>query len=405
MAHVQFGSPISSSSSLLYCLCLNEGNSNNICDVFFSAQINTCLKTNSDIGLPFFQGYTGSAGNPSRRIQSEHQAIIPSYQLSCCGNITAWGLDVNPADSSANFDIDFQVWRPSPTVNETGCYSLVGNYIVRSFIINGTPQANHVARVTPSPQDQLQFQPGDVLGFYVESHGTSSDFDNGVVMLNNGSHTNELVHFASIDVTSQPPQSGSCPYPVGSNGILNSTTRAAPVISISTTMYDCSILSTSTRSRSGSPIQPTPPAQPPSPSQPSDSSSTSETSCPDAAQSSAQSCISPILVVEIAVPLVLMFGVVILVGIIVIIVLYVKIRKLRNTTNPSLGSVKHIETYWPNNERRFTQSEEHYDSIDSTHLILAKHNVAYAISSRSGTMEKQSDVINNPVNHRRMVVQ
>jgi hypothetical protein len=357
------------------------------------------LKTNSDSGLPFFQGYTGSAGSPSRRIQSEHQAIIPSYQLNCCGNITAWGLDVNPADSSADFDIDFQVWRPSPTVNETGCYSLVGNYIVRSLIINGTPAANHVARVTPSPQDQLQFQPGDVLGFYVESHGTSSDFDNGVVMLNNGSHIDELVHFASIDITSQSSQSGSCPYPVGSNGVLNSTTRAAPVISISTTMYDCSILSTSTRSQPGSPTQPTPPAQPPLPS---DSSSTSEQ---DSAQSSAQSCISPTLVVEIAVPLVLMFGVVILVGIIVIIVLYVKIKKLRNTTNPSLESIKNIETYWPNNERRFTQSEEHYDSIDATHLILARHNVAYAISSRSGTMEKQSDAINSPVNHRRMVIQ
>ncbi len=295
---------------------------------------------------------------------------------------------MNPADSDADFDIDFQVWRPSPTVNETGCYSLVGNYIVRSLVINGTPEANHVARVTPSPQYQLQFQPGDVLGFYVESHGTSSDFDNGVVMLNNGSHTNELVYFASIDITSQSPQSGSCPYPVGSNGVLNSTTRAAPVISISTTMYDCSILSTNTRSQPGSPTRPTPPTQ-----------------SPDSAQSSAQSCISPTLVVEIAVPLVLMFGVVILVGIIVIIVLYVKIRKLRNTTNPSLGSIKNIETYWPNNERRFTQSEEHYDSIDATHLILARHNVAYAISSRSGTMEKQSDVINSPVNHRRMVVQ
>ena len=315
---------------------------------------------------------------------------------------------MNPADSSANFDIDFQVWRPSPTVNETGCYSLVGNYIVRSIAITGTPEINHVARVTPPPQDQLQFQPGDVLGFYVESHGTSSDFDNGVVLLNNGSHTNELVYFASIGTTAQNSQSGSCPYPAGSSRVLNSTTHAAPVISISTTMYDCSILSTSTRSssQSGSPTRPTPPAQPsPPPSQPSDSDFTSEPSSPNANQLSAQSCISPTLVVEIAVPLVLMFGVVILVGIIIIIVLYLKIRKLRNTTNPSLGSVKHIEMYWRNNERRFTQSEEHYDSIDSTHLILAKHNVAYAISSRSGTMEKQSEVVNNPVNHRRMVIQ
>ena len=345
---------------------------------------------------------------------------------------------MNPADSSATFDIDFQVWRPSPTVNETGCYSLVGNYIVTSISITDTPEINHVAKVTPSPQDQLQFQPGDVLGFYVESHGTSSDFDNGVVLLNNGSHTNELVYFASVDIAAQTSQSGSCPYPVGTSGVLNSTTRAAPVISISTTMYDCSILSTSTRSSSsqpGSPTRPTPPAQPSPPSQPSDSDSTSDSSMSSESNSpnaNAQACISPTLVVEIAVPLVLLFGVAILVGIIIIIVLYLKIRKLRNTTNPTSDSVKHTEKYWPNNnerrftqsgehydtvdsthlilakhnnERRFTQSGEHYDSIDSSHLILAKHNIAYAISSRSGTMEKQTDIMNNPVNHRRMVVQ
>ena len=316
---------------------------------------------------------------------------------------------MNPVDSSATFDLDFQVWRPSPTVNETGCYSLVGNYIVTSTSIPVSPEIDHVARVTPSPQDQLQFRPGDVLGFYVESHGTSSDFDNGVVLLNNGSHANELVYFASIDITAQTSQSGSCPYPVGTAGVLNSTTRAAPVISISLTTYDCSILSTSTSTQPGSPTRPTPPVQP---GLPSDSGSTSDSGppsdpsppmAPNQAQANAQSCLSPTLVVEIAVPLVALFGVIILLGIITIIVLYLKIRKLRKTTVPTPNTVKTVENYWSINERRFTLSEDHYDSIDSANLIRAKRNVAYAVST--GTMEKQRDVMNNPVNHRRMIVQ
>ena len=111
--------------------------------------------------------------------------------------------------------------------------------MVRSISIPTSPVNEHVVRVTPLPQDQLQFQPGDVLGFYVESHGLSNE-DNGVVLLNNGSHSSELVWFASIDIVAQPPQSGSCPYPVGINGVLRSSTHAAPVISISMTVYSCS---------------------------------------------------------------------------------------------------------------------------------------------------------------------
>ena len=62
--------------------------------------------------------------------------------------------------------------------------------MVRSISIPTSPVNEHVVRVTPLPQDQLQFQPGDVLGFYVESHGLSNE-DNGMVLLNNGSHASE----------------------------------------------------------------------------------------------------------------------------------------------------------------------------------------------------------------------
>ena len=156
-------------------------------------------------------------------------------------------MDLNPYHSP-RFNFDFQVWRPSPTVNETGCYGLVGNYTNISISIPDISVSNHVARVTPLPQDQLQFQPGDVLGFYVESHGEGTHHDNGVVLLNNGSHTSELVWFASIDITSQTSQSGSCPYPVGTTGVLNSSTHAAPVISVSVMTASCPLTSSSSLS-------------------------------------------------------------------------------------------------------------------------------------------------------------
>ena len=130
------------------------------------------------------------------------------------------------------------MWRPSPTVANDGCYSLVANYLVEN-ISPPLTTPEHVARVTPLPRNQLLFQPGDVLGFYVEAKGTDSDHNNGVVLLKNNGFSNELIWHASI--TSLTSSSGSCPYPVGSSsaGVLNTSTKAAPVISINVTTYSC----------------------------------------------------------------------------------------------------------------------------------------------------------------------
>ena len=131
--------------------------------------------------------------------------------------------------------LDFQVWRPSPTVDSTGtgCYSLVGNNRFTSISLS-----SGLAIVTPSSQDYIQFQHGDVLGIYVDEHRKAEDGKNdGVVVLTSpSSFTSELVWYASIAPTMTTSQNGGCPlgYSVGSNGILDTSTRAAPVISIST---------------------------------------------------------------------------------------------------------------------------------------------------------------------------
>ena len=172
-------------------------------------------------------------------ITLHHQAIITSYKLNCnqmCGNITAWGVDVQPGGDNHNngqYSLDLQVWRPSPTVNDstgTGCYSLVGNNTFTSITFS-----DNLVRVTPSPQDYIQFQFGDVLGFYVEE---ARDDNDGVVILNSNvdkSFTSERVWYASIAPTMATSQNGDCPYSVGSTGgVLNTATRAAPIISIAT---------------------------------------------------------------------------------------------------------------------------------------------------------------------------
>ena len=149
-------------------------------------------------------------------------------------------MDLNP-NNADNFTFILQIWRPSPCVDDNGCYSLVGDFISTRLSVNG----NGVAVVTPSAAQELQFQAGDVLGFYVESHSGISDHDNGVVVLkyqnwrSDSNSYSESVWYGSIGATARTSQSGSCPYTIGSSGVLNISTRGAPVISIATTTYPC----------------------------------------------------------------------------------------------------------------------------------------------------------------------
>ena len=165
------------------------------------------------------------------RIQRHNQAIVTSYKFDCnqmCGNITEWGVDVrrDREVEQNTYTLDLQVWRPSPTVDDstgTGQYSQVGNNRFTSISLS-----DGVAIVTPSPQDYIQFQPGDVLGFYVE--GAIRE-NNGVVVLTDSNFTNEIIWYASIDPAMATTQTV---YSVGSIGELDSLIRAAPVISIAT---------------------------------------------------------------------------------------------------------------------------------------------------------------------------
>ena len=173
--------------------------------------------------------YTNAVGGYPT-ISFRQQAIVPTYELICCGNITEWGVDIHPVTGiePVVYSLDFQVWRPSPTVDDStgsGCYSLVGNNRFTSIPVN-TP----TFVLSPSPEAYIEFQPGDVLGFYIEE-ARNNNFD-GIVILDRQNFTSELVWYASIAPTMATSQSGDCPYSVGIDGVLNKFTRAAPVISV-----------------------------------------------------------------------------------------------------------------------------------------------------------------------------
>ena len=129
------------------------------------------------------------------------------------------------------YTLDFQVWRPAPNVSSTGCYSLVGNNRFTSL-----PLSDRLAEsLSPtSPEQRIQVQPGDVLGFYVESAHEKVAGSRGVVLLRGGSvqgeYETEEVWYA--DVSNAVYANPMCLYPVGPGRVLSSSTNAAPVISV-----------------------------------------------------------------------------------------------------------------------------------------------------------------------------
>ena len=185
-----------------------------------------CLKANNENGLPDYQRM--ESGLKSVILPLQHQAIVPSYKFQCCGTITQWTVSIANNGNDTMDVLSLQVWRPSLSVDETGCYDLVGNNNFSSVSLD-----SELTSVTPLPHERIQFQPGDVLGFYVEN-GQQVEYG-GVLMLcdlneqgDRGYETEEVWYATNLVFSN-----ANCLAAVGPGRLLDSSTNVAPIISVS----------------------------------------------------------------------------------------------------------------------------------------------------------------------------
>ena len=187
-----------------------------------------CLQAAGKTPLPFRDE------NGSPRLPSGSQAIITSFQFGCCGDITAWQTYVRPKrrrHRNRAYDIFFQVWRPSPTVQDNGCYSLVGENRFTSITFGN----NDPVSETPEPSNIISVQPGDVLGYYTFSRDDEDNIGSQGIQLDTD-YTNDTVWYLSdFDTNLITMGSSNCPLPVGEgpDSILTSSISAGPVLSVS----------------------------------------------------------------------------------------------------------------------------------------------------------------------------
>ena len=162
------------------------------------------------------------------------QAIIPTYKFYCdCVNITSWQTYVQPGGkneyNAGVYDITFQVWRPSPTVTSSngyeGCYSLVGENVFTSF----TFSEGGFVELSPTPPSNsiITAQSGDVVGYYTNRRGGNDD---GIQLERNNDYNENIVWY-KIEMDSLRTNNKLL---VGPGGTLTVSTRAVPMLKVST---------------------------------------------------------------------------------------------------------------------------------------------------------------------------
>ena len=186
------------------------------------------------------------------------QAIVPAYRFNCSGRVAEWGACVQPGGNNEEYYIQFQVWRPT---GPEGCYELVGYNEPPVVDTQGGSEAHsangilnpvdHCMLLTVRENEQIDFQPGDVVGYYVDHfrYGNMSNGGSGMEGSDGGIQWIEdndvLVYYRDNlpreDIKSQyalnGPNPTECDFQISgvTSGLhtLSDSSTSAPIISLS----------------------------------------------------------------------------------------------------------------------------------------------------------------------------
>ena len=175
--------------------------------------IGPCLfASNGSSRLPSFE----LPEAPEHLVVDPIQSLITSYRFKCCGNITMWGAYIRPVSNDGSATLSFQVWRP----RDNGCFTMVGD---NRFVGAVQPDAT----ILEVAKDQIQVQPGDIVGYSLTKN-TNSDPTFGIVL--NMDFTEETEWYTNdIEI-----QSTLCPDNEDGQNILPSqNTQGGPIITAS----------------------------------------------------------------------------------------------------------------------------------------------------------------------------
>ena len=99
------------------------------------------------------------------RLSNNNLVIIPRLKFSCNGRITSVRAGLDRVKSNNNNDfLTFQLWRP--LLSDTMIYNKVGEIALQSEYQVTEGYNNFEATIILTGEKRLEFQPGDVIGYY-----------------------------------------------------------------------------------------------------------------------------------------------------------------------------------------------------------------------------------------------
>ena len=213
--------------------------------------------------LPAFGNRRDDNGEYLGRPRADRlQAIVPAYTFNCTGRVAEWRACVDQGGDMERYYIQFQVWRPTAV---PGCYTMVGYNAPQEPTLGGMERVNntnqllqpgdpldHCVLLPVSEDEQIEFQPGDVIGYYADRFRDNGNNEgNGGVQVVSDEN---VVAYNRIDVPLDDlkmqyaipalgPDPSSCGFELeGSDSNLTSSTPGAPIISLNLTTVVLSVI-------------------------------------------------------------------------------------------------------------------------------------------------------------------
>ncbi|XP_064406791.1 uncharacterized protein LOC135351658 isoform X2 [Halichondria panicea] len=177
-----------------------------------------CLRANSADSLPRFQ----NPGRNAPRIEvNPIQVIIKSYKFHCCGKVGGWSAFLE-ASGGEVYSIKFQIWRPM----SSNRFVKIGENSFPLLTFANNPNTNSDIEKIPANSEQLDFQPGDVVGYYLEQEDGGTNV--GLKFDSRDFNLEELWY-----ATGNSELQNECLLEVGNAGDLSMSTSLGPIISVS----------------------------------------------------------------------------------------------------------------------------------------------------------------------------
>ena len=146
------------------------------------------------------------------------QVIIPSFNFSCNGRITGITISMLRTAYERGYLPVFQVWHPLSS--DSNVYSKIAQINVHDTGTRIT-RSHHIYNVSLNGSDQIEFQLGDVIGYYQPSQS--------VIKVGNDYNPNHTLYYKSdVDHTIATINISSEEY---------SKASVQPLISVMTSEY------------------------------------------------------------------------------------------------------------------------------------------------------------------------